>query len=30
MTVTANIPDEGFEGGFRKDVVKADTKVTVL
>ena len=30
MTVTASIPDDGFEGGFRKDVVKADTMVTVL
>lgn len=30
MTVTASIPDAGFVGGFRKDVVKADTMVTVL
>lgn len=30
MTVTASIPDDGFEDGFRKDVVKADTMVTVL
>lgn len=30
MTVTASIPDAGFAGGLRKDVVKADTMVTVL
>ena len=30
MTVDANIPDDAFEGGFRKDVVACDTKATII
>lgn len=29
MTVSADIPDDAFEGGTRKDVVSVDTKITV-
>lgn len=30
MTVDADIPDDAFEGGFRKDVVACDTKATII
>ncbi len=30
MTVDADIPDDAFEGGLRKDVVAVDTKATII
>lgn len=30
MTVDADIPDDAFEGGLRKDVVSVDTKATII
>lgn len=30
MTVDADIPDDAFEGGLRKDVVSVDTTATII
>ena len=30
MTVDADIPDDAFEGGLRKDVISVDTKATII
>lgn len=30
MIVTANIPDEAFDNGMRKDIDMCDTKVTIV
>ena len=30
MTVDADIPDDAFESGLRKDVISVDTKATII